>query len=189
MQKLIKEIKKCSQCIDLPLGPNPLFQIHSEAKILIISQAPGMKAHESGIPWSDDSGTRLRKWMDISDETFYGKKIAILPMGLCYPGKGARGDLPPRKECFTLWHEKIIKKLSHLELILLVGNYSQQSYLKNSKKESLTKTVYAFKEYAPKFFPLPHPSALNNIWLSKNLWFESLIVPELQKTIENVLRE
>ncbi|MBC7537934.1 MAG: uracil-DNA glycosylase family protein [Bacteriovorax sp.] len=187
-KKLISEIKRCNICNDLPLGPKPIFQFHPDAKILIIGQAPGVKAHESGIPWNDASGERLREWMGIEKEIFYNEKlISLLPMGLCYPGKGVKGDLPPRRECFPYWHQRIITRMPLLKLIILVGNYSQSTYLKKEKKKSLTETVRSFHEYIPKFFPLPHPSPLNNIWLSKNRWFENEVLPELKLIICKVL--
>lgn len=190
MKKLITELKSCSECKGLPLGPAPVFQIDRKARILIIGQAPGVKAHKTGITWNDASGERLREWMDISREDFYNKKnIAIIPMGMCYPGKGEKGDLPPRKECFPLWHNRLIECMPDLELILLVGNYAQTAYLKKTRKKNLSETVKSFRDYAPRFFPLPHPSPLNNIWLSKNRWFEESIVPELRQTVSSLLHQ
>jgi len=184
----IAELKSCTLCKDLPRGPAPVFQIGRQARILIIGQAPGIKAHDSGIPWNDASGERLREWMGLDEKNFYDKKsIAIIPMGMCYPGKGERGDLPPRKECFSHWHERLITGLPDLELILLIGNYAQSAYLQNSRKKNLSETVRSFKDYSPRFFPLPHPSPLNNIWLSKNKWFEQSVVPELRQKVAEIL--
>ncbi|MGZ3788185.1 MAG: uracil-DNA glycosylase family protein [Bacteriovorax sp.] len=188
LEKLTLDIKRCNVCSDLALGPKPIFQIHPDSRILIIGQAPGTKAHESGIPWNDPSGVRLREWMGIKSEMFYDPKfISVLPMGMCYPGKGEKGDLPPRKECYPHWHQRIISIMPHLKLIILVGNYSHHAYLKKQKKTSLTETVRSFKEYTPKYFPLPHPSPLNNIWLSKNRWFEKEVLPELKCMVREVL--
>lgn len=188
LNKFISEIRRCNVCSDLTMGPKPIFQIHPEARILIIGQAPGIKAHESGIPWNDLSGVRLREWMGIDSEIFYNPQlISVLPMGMCYPGKGEKGDLPPRKECYPLWHQRITSIMPNLKLIILVGSYSHNVYLKKEKKKSLTETVRSFKEYTPKFFPLPHPSPLNNIWLSKNRWFENEVLPELKLIVLKVL--
>lgn len=189
-QKLINKIKKCTLCNDLPLGPKPVFQIYSESKILIVGQAPGVKAHETETPWNDASGDRLRDWMGINRDIFYKEKsISLFPMGLCYPGKGVQGDLPPRKECYPEWHHQVISAMPHLELIILVGNYAQNAYLKTERKKTLTDRVHSFKDYIPKHFPLPHPSPLNNIWLSKNRWFENDVVPELKILIHQILKK
>lgn len=188
MKKLITELKSCRECSGLPLGPSPVFQVDRKSRLLIIGQAPGVKAHESGIAWNDASGERLRDWMGIGKEDFYDKKkIAIIPMGMCYPGKGEKGDLPPRKECFPLWHSRLMDSMPELELILLTGQYAQAAYLKNTRKKNLSETVKCFREYSPRFFPLPHPSPLNNIWLARNRWFEEEIVPELRQTVSALL--
>jgi len=172
----------------LPLGPKPILQVDPKAKILIIGQAPGIKAHMTGIPWNDDSGVRLREWLGISKETFYDKsKVAIMPMGFCYPGKGPKGDLPPRKECFPAWHAKLLKEMPDIKLIFLVGKYAQDAYLKKTKKKNLTETVRAWREYLPLYIPLPHSSPLNNIWLSKNSWFKKDL-KEIQKLCNKALK-
>lgn len=125
------------------------------------------------MPWNDASGTRLREWLGVTSEIFYDKKkIAILPMGFCYPGKGLRGDLPPRPDCYPLWHKEVLKKMPNIELTILLGHYAQNAYLQNFPKRSLTETVRNWKQYLPQFLPLPHPSPLNNLWLAKNKWFE-----------------
>ncbi len=166
-------MRGCRACKNLPLGPRPVFQVGRSARLLLIGQAPGIKVHQSGIPWSDASGDRLREWLGLSVNDFYNEeKISILPMGFCYPGTGKRGDLPPRKECYSLWHEKLISKMPDLQLIVLLGQYAHATYLGKSRKASLTETVRAWREYLPRYLPLPHPSPLNNIWLSKNRWFE-----------------
>ncbi len=188
-KNLIKEIKSCQTCKEyLPHGIRPVFSVHPSARIIIIGQAPGRKVHESGVPWNDPSGNKLREWMDIDSDIFYDEsKIAIVPMGFCYPGKGKSGDLPPREECAPLWHEKILKKLPKIQLILLIGQYSQRYYLDN-RKETLTKTVKAYKEYSPKYLPLPHPSPRNFIWMNKNRWFTKEVVPYLQKKVKSILK-
>ena len=163
------------------MGARPIVQVHRDATLLIIGQAPGLKVHETGIAWNDASGERLRGWIGLPEEIFYdAKKVAIVPMGFCYPGKGKTGDLPPRKECFDLWHSKILAEMPNIKLILLVGSYSINSYLKKSRKKTLTETVRAWEEYLP-YIPLPHPSPLNNIWLHKNRWFEEEVVPIVRK--------
>lgn len=188
--KLLKQIRNCEVCkAHLPLGPRPIVQAHSDARILIIGQAPGIKVHRSGIPWDDASGDRLREWLGLSKEIFYdAKKVAIVPMGFCYPGTGEHGDLPPRKECFPLWHEPLRAGMPNIRLVLLVGNYAVVSYLKKNRKKSLTETVRAWEEYlAEGYMVLPHPSPLNNIWLHKNRWFEKEVLPKLKDIIHAAL--
>jgi uracil-DNA glycosylase len=186
LSKLIKEVRQCDVCVGcLPLGPSPIIQVNSGARLLIIGQAPGLKAHQTGIPWNDASGERLREWLGLTPEAFYDeKKVAILPMGFCYPGKGKRGDLPPRKECFNLWHNEFLSNMPKLELVLLLGSYAHKSYLKKDRKNSLTETVRAWKEYLPRYIPFPHPSPLNNIWLHKNNWFKGNMLPSIREIIK-----
>jgi len=188
-KKLLDEVRGCTVCQKhLAYKVRPILSVHPSAKILIIGQAPGKKVHDTGLPWDDPSGNRLREWMDIDNNTFYDEaKIAIVPMGFCYPGKGKSGDLLPRPECAPLWHDKLLKELSHINLTLLVGQYAQAYYLKEPKK-SLTQIVKKWKEYAPQYLPLPHPSPRNFNWLNKNPWFEKAVVPHLQKNIRNILR-
>ena len=185
--ELISEITKCTVCAEsLPLGPNPVVSFEKSAKVLVIGQAPGTKVHASGVPWDDASGKRLRDWMGIDNDTFYDQtKIAIVPMGFCYPGKGKSGDLPPRPECAPLWHERILKILPEVSLTLLIGNYAQGYYLGDTKKKTLTETVRDFKNYLPKFLPLVHPSPRNQIWMKKNPWFEIEVIPELRKIVKD----
>ena len=190
MKKLLDEIAECSICKEhLLLGPRPVVSAHPDAKIVIIGQAPGTKVHASGIPWDDASGKQLRKWLNITSEVFYDEtKIAIVPMGFCYPGKGKTGDLPPRPECAPQWHEALFKQMPKLELIILIGMYAQKYYLGKTAEKNLTETVRAYKNYSPKYFPLPHPSPRNRFWLTKNLWFEEEVVAELEKRVKNLLK-
>ena len=189
MEKLINEIQNCNLCKNhLALGPRPIFTVHPKSKIIIIGQAPGSVVHNTGIPWNDISGKNLRSWMGINNKEFYdSQKIAILPMGFCYPGKGKSGDLPPRKECAPLWHDILFNKLEEVELILLIGKYAQDYYLKSKVKKTVTETDKNVKEYLPKYFVLPHTSPRNNIWQAKNKWFTRLVIPELQKEIKQIL--
>lgn len=174
MKRLIAEIKKCSHCLPhLQHGVNPIVAASPKSKIAIIGQAPGSVVHQTGIPWDDQSGDRLRNWLNVSKDRFYkAEQFALIPMGFCYPGKGKSGDLPPRQECAPLWHGPLLDELNELKLILLIGTYAQKYYLKESAKKTLTATVKSYKEYLPKYLPLPHPSPRNNIWLKKNVWFE-----------------
>ncbi len=181
---LLDNIQQCQICAkSLANGCRPVVQAHPDAKILIIGQAPGLKVHQTGIPFNDASGERLRQWMGIDKTLFYDPHfLAIMPMGFCYPGKGKSGDLPPRKECAPQWHEQLLEQLPNIELILLIGQYAQDYYLAN-KPKTLTETVQAWQQYQPKYLPLPHPSPRNNIWLKKNPWFEQQLVPHLQNII------
>ncbi|HAS6077760.1 TPA: uracil-DNA glycosylase family protein [Vibrio vulnificus] len=188
LEPLLNQIRACQVCASaLPLGANPVVQAHSEAKILIIGQAPGTKVHHSSIPWNDASGNRLRVWLDIEKQTFYDpKQIAIMPMGFCYPGRGQSGDLPPRKECAPLWHEALLKHLPNIELTLLIGQYAQNRYLSN-KPKTLTETVQNWQAWLPDYLPLPHPSPRNTLWLRKNPWFEEQTVPYLRQQVHQLL--
>ena len=186
---LKKNIKACVLCEDyLPYTPKPVFSFSKKSKILVVGQAPGIKVHESGIPWNDASGDRLREWMQVSKEQFYDTNyFSIVPMGLCYPGKGKSGDLPPRRECAEKWMQPILGKIPQIKLTLLIGQYSQQWFLNGTKKNTLTKTVKSWKEYQPKYFVLPHPSPRNNIWLKKNPWFEKQLVPRLKRKVKELI--
>ncbi|EGQ7982343.1 TPA: uracil-DNA glycosylase family protein [Vibrio vulnificus] len=188
LEPLLTQIRACQVCASaLPLGANPVIQAHSEAKILIIGQAPGTKVHHTSIPWNDASGNRLRAWLDIEKQTFYDpKQIAIMPMGFCYPGRGQSGDLPPRKECAPLWHEALLKHLPNIELTLLIGQYAQNRYLSN-KPKTLTETVQNWQAWLPDYLPLPHPSPRNTLWLRKNPWFEEQTVPYLRQQVHQRL--
>ena len=187
LDNLLKEVRACRTCeTHLPLGPRPVLRASRSARILIIGQAPGTKVHESGIPWDDASGKRLRDWMQISAGRFYDEKeTAIIPMGFCYPGKGKSGDLPPRPECAELWHEKLLAGLPNLQLRLLIGKYAQDYYL-GTKRQSLAQTVQNWKDYLPDYFPLPHPSPRNIRWFRLNPWFESEVIPSLRDKIKYI---
>lgn len=187
MNSLLKKIKACKICkAHLPYAPKPILNFNSNAKIMIVGQAPGTKVHESGLPWNDKSGDRLRDWLGVTNEEFYNPNFfAIVPMGFCYPGKGKTGDLPPRTECAEAWMQKILKELKNIEVIITIGIYSQKYFL--DTQGSVTENVIQWKKFAPKFFPLPHPSPRNNIWLKKNMWFEKKILPELKKKINAIM--
>ncbi len=189
MEKLLSEIKNCTICEEhLALGPRPVLAAHKNSKIVIIGQAPGTKVHASGIPWDDASGRQLRKWLNVTDEEFYDvEKFAIIPMGFCYPGKGKSGDLPPRKECAPQWHQELFDRMPNLELVILIGMYAQNYYLKETAKKTLTETVDNYPEYLPKYFVLPHPSPRNRFWFTKNPWFEREVLPELKRRVKKIL--
>ena len=171
-------------------GIEPLFSAPSTAKILIIGQAPGIKAQESKIFFNDKSGVKLREWMGIDDEIFYKSGlIGVVPMDFYYPGKGKSGDLPPRKNFAKKWHSKVLELMPNLELIILVGKYAQDYYLGNEKQQNLTETVFNYKQYLPRYFPIVHPSPLNFRWHSKNPWFIKEVVPELQKRVKEILQK
>jgi len=188
---LISKINKCTICEQhLAHEPRPIVQLGAKVSILIAGQAPGRIVHDTGIPFDDLSGARLRDWMDVSKETFYDKnKIAILPMGFCFPGTGKSGDLPPRKECAPKWRQQVLDNLPNIQLIIVIGMYAIDWHLSNQKKRNLTETVKAWESYAPGVLSLPHPSPRNNIWLSKNLWFEENVIPALQRKVKSSLKK
>ncbi|OBU15855.1 IclR family transcriptional regulator [Photobacterium aquimaris] len=189
LSNILDRARRCKICHDLPLGPRPIIQAHQQAKLLIIGQAPGIKVHQSGIPWHDASGERLRRWLDLDNETFYDPtQIAIIPMGLCYPGKAKSGDLPPRKICAPHWHPQLLPQLPNIGMTLLIGQYAQQFYL-SDKPTTLTATVAAWQQWAPRFIPLPHPSPRNSIWLKKNPWFEADVVPYIRHYVHQHLKK
>jgi uracil-DNA glycosylase len=189
LAKLAKEIRACTLCSEyLPLGPRPIIQVSTTAKILVVGQAPGRRVHETGIPFNDPSGDRLRQWMGIDKEVFYNeKKIALVPMGFCFPGTGKSGDLPPRPECADTWSSKLLKQLPNINLTIIVGQYAQSWHLGNDNQANLSETVKAWRSYWPVAIPLPHPSPRNNIWLKKNPWFESEVLSTLQKRVKDLL--
>ncbi len=189
LDELLTEIRACQVCKDeLPLGPNPIVRAHHESKLLIVGQAPGTKVHNTSIPWNDPSGNKLREWLNIDKDVFYDEtKIAIVPMGYCYPGRGKSGDLPPRKECAELYLDRLLRLLPNIKLTLLIGQYAQEQYLGDKRKRTLTETVRAFEEYIPQYICLPHPSPRNNIWLKRNNWFEELVIPYLRERVKKIL--
>ena len=188
LKELQQRINACTLCAEhLTDGVNPVVAFEAKSKIILIGQAPGKVVHLSSKPWADKSGERLRQWLAVSEEQFYDTaNFAIVPMGFCYPGKGKTGDLPPRKECAPQWHSEIFDTLEHVQLILLVGSYAQNYYLESSYP-TLTERVKHYEEYLPKFFPLPHPSPRNNIWMRKNEWFEEEVLPGLREVVKGVL--
>lgn len=188
LTEIINTAKKCKICEDtLPLGAKPVFSVSSNSKVIIIGQAPGLKVHQSGIPWDDQSGDRLRNWLGVDKSTFYDpNKFGILPMGFCYPGKSKTGDLPPKKICAPTWHRPILQKLDCVEITLLIGSYAQKNYLNTST--NLTYNVKHFHQFLPKYFVLPHPSPRNGIWLKKNSWFSEDILPILRQKIAEALK-
>ena len=191
MDVLLSEMRACRLCqAELPLGPRPIVRASTTAKILIVGQAPGRRVHESGIPWNDPSGDRLRLWLQLTREQFYDEgQIAILPIGLCFPGSGPRGDAPPRPECAPLWHPKLRVLLPKVGLSLLIGQYAQAYYLGKRRKKTLRETVLAYTEYLPEFLPLPHPSPRNQLWLKQNPWFVQEVVPLLRTRVMHALHD
>ena len=189
MNILLDRIQRCEVCKDhLPLGPRPVVQLSCRSKIVIIGQAPGRRVHETGIPWNDASGKKLRSWMGVNEATFYNPEaFSIMPMGFCYPGKAASGDMPPRPECAPLWHAEILENFRNAPLLLLIGQYAQRYYLRKNNKTSLTETVKCYQEYLPRYFPLPHPSPRNQNWLKINPWFMEKTIPDLQHSIQLAL--
>jgi len=189
MDQLLSDIRACTICVpDLPAGPNPVLAAHLKSKIAVIGQAPGRIVHETGIPWDDKSGERLRDWLGVTTEQFYDPKIlALIPMGFCFPGTGKSGDLPPRPECAPTWHQQLFDQMKDLEVILLIGSYAQGYYLQKKKKRTLTETVRSFRDYLPQYLVLPHPSPRNNIWLKKNPWFAEELLPELRQRVAKVV--
>lgn len=191
MDKLLAEIRSCTLCLPhLEHGVNPVLAAHKNSRIAIIGQAPGSVVHQTGVPWDDKSGERLRQWLGVSKPQFYEPQLmALIPMGFCYPGKGKSGDLPPRKECAAAWHDKLFQGLENLELTLLIGSYAQNHYLKDQQLATLTETVKNFRAYMPHTFVLPHPSPRNNIWMKKNPWFESELLPELKQLVASIINK
>jgi uracil-DNA glycosylase family 4 len=191
MTGLKHQILQCEVCAPFfNHKPNPIVSFTTKSKVLIIGQAPGRIVHNTGVPWDDKSGQNLRTWMDVSKEQFYNPdNFALIPMGFCFPGSGAAGDLPPRKECAPLWHTKILDQLAQPKLIVLIGGYAQGYYLKSDHKMTLTRRVQNFESYLPDYFVLPHPSPRNNIWQAKNPWFVSDVLPSLKKQVANALNK
>ena len=192
---LLRDVRACTICSDhLPHGVRPVVQLHKSARILIAGQAPGRKVHESGVPFDDKSGDRLRAWLGVDRETFYDpERIAILPMGFCYPGTGKNGDLPPRPECAETWRAPLMAMLKGLQWTFVIGSYAMNWHLDlkkpDHKKPDVTGTVRDFKSYRERrVTPLPHPSPRNNIWLRKNEWFEEEVLPDVRRRVRQALR-
>ena len=190
MEKLLQQIAACQVCSHfLPLGARPIITASPKSKIMIVGQAPGLAVHQSGIPWDDKSGDKLRQWLQVDKQNFYDPhQIALVPMGFCYPGKGKSGDLPPRKECAPLWHRKLLDRMPEIKLTILVGQYAQRYYLGERTHRTLTETVSHFEDYLPGYFVLPHPSPRNNIWQAKNEWFAQSVLSKLQTLVKDILQ-
>ncbi|MBS0194293.1 MAG: uracil-DNA glycosylase family protein [Proteobacteria bacterium] len=188
---MLKRIRACRICeAHLPLEPNPVVRAGEHARLLIVGQAPGVKVHTTGIPWNDVSGDRLRGWLAMDRDTFYDEqRVAIVPMGFCYPGRGRGGDLPPRPECAPTWHPQIMPLLKEVRLILLIGQYAQTGYLGTLRRENLTETVRNARDYLPRYLPLPHPSPRNQMWLRRHPWFEAGILPLLRERVAAALAD
>lgn len=187
LHALLKRVRACTACVDgLPFGPRPLLQASASATILIVGQAPGSRAHQTGVPFSDASGDRLREWMGLSHDDFYDdRRVAIVPMGFCYPGRLASGDAPPRKECTSLWRAELLAMLPDVRLTLLLGTYAQNHVLGAGV---LTTRVRNFRDHLPDYFPLPHPSWRSRLWEEKNPWFRQEVILELRSAIETARR-
>lgn len=188
-ERLMREIRSCQACAPhLPLGPRPVLRAAPDARLLIVGQAPGIRVHETGIPWNDPSGNRLRAWLGLSPKEFYDEHlVAIIPIGFCYPGSGPRGDRPPRRECRALWADRLHAALPAIELTLLIGQYAQAYYLGARRPRSLTDTVRHWRTFLPDYLPLPHPSGRNNIWLKANPWFEAEVLGPLRGRIKRLV--
>ena len=192
LNRLLSDVRRCEVCTEhLPLGPRPVVSAHRDARILIVGQAPGIRVHRSGVPWDDPSGDRLRAWLGVDKEQFYDpKRIALVPMGFCYPGTGKSGDLPPRPECASTWREALLQQLPRIQLTLVLGQYAQAWHF-DSRAASLTARVSDWRSYcrdgSPAMLPLPHPSPRNNRWLKQNPWFEAELLPELKARVDQLL--
>jgi len=189
-EALLGKARECTLCeAQLPLGPRPVLQLHPQARILIAGQAPGLKVHKTGIPFDDASGERLREWLGVSASEFYdAKRIAIMPMGFCYPGKGKSGDLPPRPECAPKWREPLLQGLKNIQLTLVIGQYAMAYHLP-SESRKVTEVVANWRAHWPEVVPLPHPSPRNNIWLKRNPWFAEQVIPLLQQRVRQIVTE
>jgi len=189
LDALLREIRACRLCeAQLPLGPRPVLRAARSARLLIVGQAPGARVHASGIPWDDASGRRLREWLGLDADTFYDpRRVAIVPMGFCYPGKAGSGDAPPRPQCRSTWHPRLLPLLPDIGLSLLIGQYAQAHFLGGARKASLTDTVRAWRGYLPHQLPLPHPSPRNVAWFKANPWFEGEVLPELRERVRALM--
>jgi uracil-DNA glycosylase len=189
LDALLAAVRGCRACeAHLPLGPRPVLQAHAAARVLVVGQAPGRRVHETGIPWNDASGRRLRDWMGVSEASFYdATRFAIIPMAYCYPGRGGGGDLPPRQECAELWLSHLLARLPRIELTLLIGHHAQRHFLGRRRKATLADTVSAWREYAPAYVPLPHPSPRNQPWLARHPWFERDVLGALRARVRRLV--
>ena len=171
-------------------GWQPVYSASPHSRIVIVGQAPGRVAQETGKPWNDISGQNLRRWLDVTEEQFYDPRLfALMPMDFYYPGKGKHGDLPPRREFAEKWHSRLLDRMTEVKLTILVGAYAQKFYLAGQAKRDLTETVASYREYLPKYFPLVHPSPLNFRWRKRNPWFASEVIPALQRVVQEVLAD
>ncbi|MBX3606667.1 MAG: uracil-DNA glycosylase family protein [Piscinibacter sp.] len=186
---LLAEVRACTRCAAvLPLGPRPVLQADRRARLLIAGQAPGRRVHASGVPFDDASGDRLRAWLGVDRDTFYDpSRVAILPMGLCYPGRGSSGDLPPRPECAPAWRAPLLAALPALRLTLVIGAYAQAWHLGAGARAGVTETVRAWRDAGPALLPLPHPSPRNQAWLKHHPWFERELLPDLRERVRAAL--
>ena len=189
-EALASRIAACRLCEKhLPHGVRPVASFSPGARLLIIGQAPGSKVHESGIPWDDASGDRLREWTGLTKDQMYDpQQVALVPMGFCYPGKASGGDKPPRRECAPQWHESVLEILPEDRLSLLVGTYAQNYYLPQTRKLSMTERVRTFEDYLPDFLPLPHPAWRSTLWMRQNPWFEEQVLPRLRQLVAHRIR-
>jgi uracil-DNA glycosylase len=185
VDQLLADIRRCDLCAqELPEGPRPVLAASARARLLIASQAPGRRVHASGVPWDDPSGDRLRDWLGMEPATFYdASRVALVPMGFCYPGTGRGGDLPPRPECARTWHPRLMPLLSRVELTIVIGRHALAWHLGSRCRSNLTATVAAWRDYLPRYLPLPHPSPRNQRWLKTNPWFAAELLPELRQLI------
>lgn len=191
LETLLTSVRACRVCeTRLPFGPRPVLRASVSARILVVGQAPGARVHATGIPWDDPSGERLRAWMQTTRDVFYDEaRIAIVPMGFCYPGRGNGGDLPPRPECSAIWLDRLLAGMPRIELTLLVGRYAQRHFLSDRCKRSLADTVRSWREYGPRYVPLPHPSPRNQPWFKRHAWFEAELLPMLRLRIGALLSQ
>ncbi|MDE2265254.1 MAG: uracil-DNA glycosylase family protein [Alphaproteobacteria bacterium] len=190
LKRLLRDIRACRICeAHLPHGVRPIIHASATARLCIIAQAPGIRVHETGISFNDPSGERLREWMGVDRDTFYDEsRVAIIGMGFCFPGYDVNGgDLPPRKECAKAWQDKLFATLPQFPLTLLVGTYAFDWHLRGRAKRNVTETVRAWREYSPRYLPLPHPSWRNNAWLQKNPWFAKELLPYLRRRVASVI--
>ena len=190
LMELLADIRACRICAPhLSHEPRPILRVSATARLCIAGQAPGLRVHTTGIPYNDPSGDRLRAWLGLGREVFYDEsRVAIMPMGFCFPGYDETGaDRPPRPECVRNWHDRLFEAAPNFPLVLAIGTYAQRYHLRGLTKPSMTDTVKAWREYAPRVIPLPHPSWRNNAWLKKNSWFESELLPHLRTRVADAL--